>query len=85
MVSALSILLDRNMSDYIGDVFAARGHDVARVRDVLTERDADLMIWSTATERNVVVVSLDRDFRTIATRFPVGQGGPFKRRAGLTR
>lgn len=71
------------MSTLIGNVFATRGYDVEQVRMVLSEHEADLMIWSSATDRNVVVVTFDRDFRTIATRFPVGQGGPFKRRAGL--
>ena len=82
-MASLRILLDNNMSTLIGDVFAARGHDVEQVRMVLSEHEADLLIWSSATERNMVVVTFDRDFRSIATRFPMGQGGPFKRRAGL--
>jgi len=82
-MAQLRVLLDQNMSDEVGDVFSSHGHDVQRVREELTEHEVDRVIWSAATVRNIVVVSFDRDFRTIAMQFTVGQRGALKRRAGL--
>jgi len=82
-MTQLQILLDQNMTDAVGAVFSLYGHTVRRLRDEMEVDALDRAIWTAAIERNTVVVSFDRDFRSIATQFPVGQRGALKRRAGL--
>lgn len=70
------------MTHEVGEAFSSHGHDVLYVREELTEHEADRVIWTTATVRHVIVVSFDRDFRTIAAQISAGQHGALKRRAG---
>ena len=82
-MASLRVLLDQNMTLEVGEAFSSHGHDVLFVREELTEHEADRVIWTTATARNVIVVSFDRDFRMIANQISSGQQGALKRRAGL--
>ena len=79
MPPTIHLLLDHNVPDSVGRVFASRGHVVQRVRDILPIDSSDPLVATTAELDDFVLVSCDRDFKLIAPRIPRGQRARFRR------
>ncbi|MGH7860754.1 MAG: DUF5615 family PIN-like protein [Candidatus Dormibacteraceae bacterium] len=59
---------DENVPVLVVEVFRARGHDVASVRDLHPDGTADPAVAKVAMQRGAVVVTWDHDFKTLASR-----------------
>ena len=60
--AALQFLADVNVPDSVGRVLTARGHDVARVRDVMAANAPDPVVAEAAIQSSRILLSWDRDF-----------------------
>lgn len=75
----MRLLLDHNVPVSVADVFRAHGHEVHLVSDILPTDSPDQLIATVSEEQGWILVSCDRDFRTIAPRIPHGMRARFRR------
>jgi predicted nuclease of predicted toxin-antitoxin system len=75
----MSLLIDENVPKSVADFFAARGHSVRYVRDVLPAGTPDPVIAKIGDRLSAIVVTWDRDFETIVRRVPEGNKTAFRR------
>lgn len=59
---AIPFLTDNCVPDSIGNYLRRRGHDVARVRDVMPADSPDPVVAEAAMQSGRVLISWDRDF-----------------------
>jgi len=74
----LRLLLDHNLPDSVAAVFEEYGHEVHLLRDVLLPDSPDL-VAAVSEENDWILVSCDKDFRSIAPRVPRGMRMRFRR------
>jgi len=77
----MHLLIDENVPESVTEFFRARGHEVSLVRDILLPGTPDPVVGAVGDEMAAIVVSWDRDFRSIASRLP-GVGKRRLRRLG---
>jgi predicted nuclease of predicted toxin-antitoxin system len=75
----MSLLIDENVPKSVADFFAARGHAVRYVRDVLPAGTPDPVVAKLGDRLSAIVVTWDRDFETIVRRIPEGNKTAFRR------
>lgn len=75
----MRLLLDHNVPVSVAEVFRARGHEVHLVSDILPTDSPDQLIATVSQEQGWILVSCDRDFKTIAPRVPHGMRARFRR------
>lgn len=78
----MRLLIDENVHIGVGAVFAAAGHDVTNVRDLLTLSTPDDVIADIADDENLIVVTHDRDFRRLIPQIPWGERRRFRETTG---
>ena len=69
----MKFLIDQNLPVRLVDVIAAFDHDVEHVKLMGLATAGDNEIWGLAASREMVVVSKDKDFLTLARRSGEGQ------------
>lgn len=79
MARRIRLLLDNNVPDSVGRVFAQRGHFVEHVRNILPVDASDPLVATASELDECVLVSCDRDFKLIAPRIPRGHRARFRR------
>ena len=65
---SLRIFVDQCVPDSAGRAFIEAGHDVQFLRERLAPNSADTLVAAVALASEAVLLSLDRDFKKIATR-----------------
>ena len=78
----LRLLLDQNVPDSVAAVFIEYGHEVHLLREVLLPDSPDPIVAAVSEENGWILVSCDKDFRSIAPRVPKGMRTRFR---GLSR
>jgi len=68
----LHLLLDHNVPDSVADVFRARSHTVALLREIMPTDSPDPVVATVGDMDGAVLVSCDRDFDSIAPRILKG-------------
>jgi predicted nuclease of predicted toxin-antitoxin system len=75
----MQLLIDENVPKSVADFFAARGHSVQYVRDVLAAGTPDPIVAAVGDRLSAIVVTWDRDFEKIVNRIPDGNKTRFRR------
>ena len=75
----MKFLLDNNVPNGVAVMLRGLGHDVALVRDLLTQDAPDPLVAAAAERDGRVLVSLDRDFETLDPGRPSGFRARFRR------
>lgn len=70
----MTLMLDEGVSTSISDVFKDRGHSVSYVWEHVARSSPDHLIAVAADQLSAVVVSWDKDFRSLIKRGP-SKGG----------
>lgn len=78
------LLIDENVPDSVARYFAARGHEVCYVRDILPAGTADPVIAAVGDKLSAIVVTWDKDFRKLVERVPKGGKAGFRRLGRIT-
>lgn len=78
----IRFLLDENVSSSVIEVFEARGHDVLLARDVLAAGTPDAVLAILIVHEAMVIVTHDRDFRSIRKMLPERERRRYARGAG---
>jgi len=69
----IKFFTDENVPDSVGGALAEAGHDVARLRDHLVRGSPDQVVAKFSELLEAVLVTLDRDFDSLAPRIGIGQ------------
>lgn len=69
----MRFFLDNCVPDSVGRVLERADHEVVFQRDVIPADSPDLLVALASVENDAVLVSSDRDFKAIASRFGVSQ------------
>ncbi|MBN9560204.1 MAG: DUF5615 family PIN-like protein [Alphaproteobacteria bacterium] len=69
----LRVFVDQCVPDSVGRAFLEAGHEVIYLREKLATNSHDLLVAAVAETNEAILVSLDGDFRQIATRHGVGR------------
>jgi Domain of unknown function (DUF5615) len=69
----LKFLTDNCVPDSVGSALIDAGHEVLRLRDVLPTNSPDPLVASVAELNEAILVSFDKDFKTLAPRIGIGQ------------
>jgi len=69
----IKFFTDENVPDSVGRMLTDAGHDVATLRDHLVPGSPDQVVAKFSELLGAVLVSLDRDFDSLAPRIGVGQ------------
>ena len=64
----LKFLTDNCVPDSVGRVLINAGHEVIFLRDILPTNSPDPLVASVAELNEAILVSFDKDFRTLAPR-----------------
>lgn len=72
------LLIDENVPQSVADFLEARGHDVKYVRDLFPNGTPDPVIAAIGDKLSAVIVTWDRDFKSIASRVPQGNVTKFR-------
>ena len=64
------LLVDENVPQSVADFFAARGHQVKQVRDILPAGTPDPVIAAVGDQMSAIVVTWDKDFESLVGRIP---------------
>jgi len=73
------LLIDECFPKSLGDVFAARGHEVRGVGDGFPSGSPDIAVLAAADRVGAVVVSRDNDWKQLVRRQRLGERGQFQR------
>lgn len=74
----MRFLLDENVAKSVCDMLIESGHDAEFVRELLPAGSADQLVAALAEAQRSILVSHDKDFRSIAPRIPDGQRSKFR-------
>lgn len=77
----LRFFLDNCVPDSVGGVLTEAGHEVIYQRNVLATDAPDILVALTSVENDSILVTFDKDFKAIASRFGISHG----RLRGLSR
>lgn len=69
--ATLRFFLDNCVPDSVGSVLRDAGHEVIHQRDVIAGDSPDMLVALTSAENDAILVTFDKDFKTIASRFRV--------------
>jgi uncharacterized protein DUF5615 len=69
----LKFLTDNCVPDSVGRILREAGHEVILLREVLPTNSSDPVVASVAELNEAILVSFDKDFRTLAPRIGIGQ------------
>ena len=69
----LPIFVDQCVPDSAGHVFKDHGHDVTFLREKLAVNSEDVLVAAVALANAAVLLTLDRDFKKIASRLEFSQ------------
>ena len=69
----LKFLTDNCVPDSVGRVLMDAGHEVIFLRDILPTNSPDPLVASVAELNEAILVSFDKDFRTLGPRIGIGQ------------
>ncbi|HYU11706.1 MAG TPA: DUF5615 family PIN-like protein [Stellaceae bacterium] len=69
----LKFLTDHCVPDSVGQALHDAGHQVIRLREVLPTSSPDPIVASVAELNDAILVSFDKDFKSMAPRIGVGQ------------
>jgi Domain of unknown function (DUF5615) len=69
----LKFLTDNCVPDSVRRVLTEAGHELIRLRDVLPTNSPDPLVASVAELNEAILVSFDKDFKTLAPRIGMGQ------------
>lgn len=75
----MRLLVDENVQDSIAEFFRSRGHEVFLVRDVLAPGAFDSSLSRLGDLMELIVVTWDRDLKTLAKRAPRGERQKYRR------
>jgi predicted nuclease of predicted toxin-antitoxin system len=73
------LLVDENVPQSVADFFAARGHQVKQVGDILPAATPDPVIAAVGDQMSAIVVTWDKDFESLVGRIPRGSQAKFRR------
>jgi hypothetical protein len=59
--------------DSVGRVLTDAGHEVIRLRDILPTNSPDPLVASVAELNNAILVSFDKNFKTLVPRIGIGR------------
>lgn len=68
----MRLLVDENVPDSVATFLRERGHEVLLVREQLGQMTPDDFIAWVGDDLGAIVVTVDKDFRTLVRRVPVG-------------
>ena len=68
----MRLLIDENVPDSVAVFLRERGHDVQLVRESFGQMTPDEFIAWAGDDLEAIVVTIDKDFRQIVKRVPVG-------------
>jgi predicted nuclease of predicted toxin-antitoxin system len=80
----MNFLLDHNVPDSVAKVLRELDHTVTLVRDILPTDSVDPLVATAAEQMDAVLVSIDKDFRSIAPRIPKGMRSRFRKLSRLS-
>jgi predicted nuclease of predicted toxin-antitoxin system len=69
----LKFLTDNCVPDSVGRALTEAGHEVIPLREILPTNSPDPLVASVAELNDAILVSFDRDFKTLAPRIGIGQ------------
>jgi hypothetical protein len=75
--------LDENVANTVAIVLRKAGHEAVFIRDMIPAGSVDQLVAALAENEDAVLVSHDKDFKTIAPRIPDGQRRRFKKLSQL--
>lgn len=75
----MHLLIDENVPDSVARYFAERGHEVQFVRELFAAGTADPVIAAIGDTMGAIVVTWDKDFRSLVARAPRGSRVRFRR------
>jgi len=81
-VPRIRFLLDENVSGSVVGVLEARGHEVLLARDVMAAGTPDAVLAVLVAHEAMVIVTHDRDFRSIRNMLPERDRRRYARGAG---
>jgi predicted nuclease of predicted toxin-antitoxin system len=68
----LRFLVDAQLPPTLAHWLVERGHEAEHVFDVGLAAAEDIAIWRKAVDEGRILVTKDRDFEELATRYPAG-------------
>lgn len=71
--SGLKFFIDQCVPDSVGRMLKVAGYTVELLRDKLATDSPDQLVATYSELSNAVLISLDRDFRSLAPRVGIGQ------------
>jgi predicted nuclease of predicted toxin-antitoxin system len=74
----MRLLVDENVPDGVTEVFRQRGHETTLVRDVFGQGTPDPIIAKMGDALRVIVVTFDRDLKSLASRAALGERQKFR-------
>ncbi len=74
----IPIILDENVDSAVGSFLEERGHYVQRVRELFAAMTKDEVIAVLGNENRAVIVTHDKDWKTLAPRTPRGSKQRFR-------
>jgi hypothetical protein len=69
----LKFLTDNCVPDSVGRALSNAGHEVMLLRHILPTSSPDPLVASVAELNDAILISFDRDFRTLAPRIGIGR------------
>jgi len=75
----MRLLVDENVQDSVAEFLRSRGHEVYLVREVLAPAASDSALGQLGDALELIVVTWDRDLRTLAKRAPRGERQKYRR------
>ena len=69
----LKFLTDNCVPDSVAQALETSGHEVIRLRDIVPMNSPDPVVATVAEVNDAILVSFDRDFKTLAPRIGIGQ------------
>jgi predicted nuclease of predicted toxin-antitoxin system len=70
----MRFFLDNCVPDPVGHFLKARGHEVIFQRDAIAKDASDKLVALAAVENDAILISSDKDFKAIASRFHISHG-----------
>jgi predicted nuclease of predicted toxin-antitoxin system len=67
----MRFFLDNCVPDSVGRLLLERGHEVIFQRDAIAPDAADKLVAFASAENDAILISFDKDFKAIASRFHV--------------
>lgn len=67
----MRFFLDNCVPDPVGHFLVSRGHEVIFQRDAIRKDSEDKLVALAAVENDAILISSDKDYRAIASRFQI--------------